>query len=991
MAKDSMQIDTSATHKVTRGSRAPGPFSSPWMDLEDSSGRLRDYNAPPVPRPVKRAPTAPVMHNTTRTATVNSEPKPISQNEGQLQRQMTDLSLKTGKRLPMYQEHVCAEDFYKQPREVYENVVLVAAKSRAETQALESTNVGLVGGGRNEEAGGRESRSWRFESEVVWSDGGKGGYYENTTGERRVENHVRVPTTRTESQSAERMIQADGLQDLRSKSEAESSVGTSSLGAQERVEGPRSISGRGQETTITAGLQDRNDPRARRVQSPKSPQIPALPEDRPKGLAISERNLQNPTRKPISPEASGNDIRRRLESDTGGWKYAFELFELGKVPDSQTFIVDVLEEFINRRPQYWAGITKQGFDVGRYRETADDDLFLQISYTDAALDALRKGDAKRSLELVFKVMPVMNRRLETEGSWIQNIEAMELIVLMIYIPLKEKKYPPLKSAEDPDGLLKGLELGKDFRILSSERTIDGLKWYFQLHFLLAMLLEVDKRESFASRWIQWLDETSGEKEFRENIRRTMAEIQAVESLRYAAEDATNGSKSGWSKRPAVEGLASVSARYLSWFASIGHKEVILAHLATIYDHDTMVGWAERAFANSPVNAPLKPPKIPETRTSPQVLSQPWAGPSAESRFKEIVPGPGPVEVPRDKAKSIPPAPPRRQGSIRHPSPWESGSSSSSSSQVLPRDCRPSDRSISERGTPISPTSPLSSPPLSQRPFYDPQNWARIPPGNTEPSFAPQPHHPPRVDDPFEVYPLEKNLKQQRLSNFRGQPVRSADDCKVEELNAVTDYKQAVRQSKSLDVYIGTLASLRLINFISGNPEYRPWTPLIEAICNQRWEAAKTLIRLGALFDLGYPFHAALSRHFMGGSRSRCEKFIQKGIIKTGGLSADEYFFNESTKLIYFMIEAGVDVNAIGRGNTDLAPQMKTYPIHLAALDLVPTSPLLQKLLNMGANPWLKDANGQLALEYAKRSNNEHAIVTLVAAMSEKEASTYPST
>ncbi|RVD87848.1 uncharacterized protein DFL_002055 [Arthrobotrys flagrans] len=916
--------------------------------------------------------TSPMPTNTT---IVNNKSKSTSQNEERLERRMTGLYLTTDTKSPMYQEHVCTEDFYKQPREVYENVI-VMAKSIVETQVL--GNGKAEGGGMNEDGAGRRSSSWRFESEVLWNDGGRSGYYENTGGNLRVENEgvqVSTASAKVESQIVGRPRQEEVLQNVRFNSRVETSIGDSNQGTREREEGSKSR--RGQDTTILASQRDQNNPATGKGQ--RSTTTQPLPEERVRNLATVESSLQGNTRKPISPEAHGNRVRKKLESDSGGWKFAFELFELGKVPDSQSFLIDVLEEFVNRRPQYWKRIQKQGFDVEAYRKSDDDDLFLQLSYTNSALEMLQKGDTKRAMELILKCWPVIRRRGERPGSPITYIESIELSILIMYISMKGSKPPPLKSANEPDNFLQLFDLGSEFKSIVTLRTPIGLKWLFQFHFLMTMLLELDQRYLHANTWTNWLATMKSGREVERKLVEIVKEMHGVEALRYATEGATTGSKSEWSKRQGVRGLRDVSAGYLSRLASVGHKEVILLNLETLYDLKTIVGWDGRTFT-SPTDTSLNQPNSPRYHTPPQVLPQSLAGPSSERYPGQQASGP--VEVLRNKGKSPLPAPPRRQGSIRHPSPWESGLSSSSnpSSQSQPR--RFSDRSTPERSTSRSPTGPLFSPRF-QNASYNPEDWAISPSENTTtPSIPPEPRYSPPRTQPKILSAEGINLKSQRLANFRDQPVRHADDCRIEELNAITDYKQAIRHSQNLDVYIGTLASLHLINFISGNPEYRPWTPLIEAVCNQRWEAAKALIRLGASFDAGYPFHTALSRHFMAGSRSLCEKLVGRKLLNTGGLSADTYFFNESSGVIYYMIEAGANIDDVGIANTDLASQIKTYPIHLAALDTVPDSSLVWRLLAMGVDVWSMDGNGELAIDYARRAGNENTIKVLEDAMTE---------
>ncbi|KAK6513797.1 hypothetical protein TWF506_008232 [Arthrobotrys conoides] len=965
--QDSMRIDTPTTQKVAGTTRAPVPFSSPWMDIERSSAGIQGHNASRTHSNTQSTSPASSISTNINTTTINNEHKPITYNEERLERRMTDLSLMTDTKSSMYQEHVCAEDFYKQPRVVYENVVVVE-KSIVETQALGNRE---TVGGENEDGARRGSSSWRFESEVLWNEGGRGGYYENSTGgDKRVETEmVEGSTLRVETQSTEQTRRVEGLQNERLSAGAKTKMENSNGGVRERGEGFKS--GRGQETTIPATPPDQGGPP---TSSSQQSMINSL-ETEDQDSAVNQSIPQKPIKEPIGPD--GNEIRKRLESDNGGWKFAFELFELGKVPDSQSFLVDVLEEFINRRPQYWAGLQKQGFNVDRYRKSDDDDdLFLQISYTDAALQSLQKGDTIRALELILKILPVLNRRIAKGRSWILNIEVIEVIILLLYIPLKHSKQPLLKSLEEGNNIFNKIQITElvdvdCFIRLASERTAVGLKWCFQLHFLFTMLLEVDQRYSYASnKWRLWLDGLADSKHLREPLRRIVVKMFGIEALRYETEEAITGSRSNWNWRQGVRWLRNVSAAHLSLFASTGHKEMILENMETLYNLETAVGWDGKTL---PPPSP-KITRLPEIQSVLQVLPQAW-GQSPLDKYSEMQ-VPGPVETVGNRGTSGPLAPPRRQGSIRHPSPWESGLSSSSSSQAQHRD-----QSIPESRTPVSPKGPLSPTRSPNNPYRaGGRDSATSPSVNTSTSSISPPRYSPLPNARTGPPTKDKSLKSQRLANLRDQPVRHADDCKDEEFAALTDYKQAIRQSQNLDVFIGTLASLRLINFISGDPEYRPWTPLIEAICNQRWEAAKALIRLGASFDVGYPFHTALSRHFMAGSRSRCEKMVEIKLITTGGLSADQYFFNESKSLIEYMIAAGADVNALGTANTDLATQMKTYPLHLAALDPVPTSPLVQDLLELGASVWATDANGKSALEYARRAKNSYTIRLLEEAM-----------
>ncbi|KAK6498939.1 hypothetical protein TWF481_011510 [Arthrobotrys musiformis] len=927
-----MRIDTPTTQKVTKGNiRSPGPFASPWMDVGELSTPRSRNNGPPPPPPPSRKPvpsrssTVPVSINATP---VNNQSKDVSQNEERLERRMTGLSV-SHRASPMYQEHVCAEDFYKQPREVYKHVVIVAKERIIETQVLEGAGTGGVN-----ESLERGGNSWRFESEVLWSDGGKSAYYETTGGRSGYHENAgaggtvettgegaQASTLRMENQSTEQRRRGEGLQNLDPRNEFETTVGNKIPGAQERVESSRAI--RGQESAATAALHNRSGGSVA-GETPGINQIPS------KGTV---ENIAD-----IDAEARGEEIRKRLESNDGGWKLAFELFGIGKVPDTQSFLLDVLEEFIKRRPQYWENIEKQGFQLKDYLASDDDELFLQLSYTNSALEAIDKGNYKRAQELALKVVPIVNSRMAAKQSnWIVNIEVMEVIIFILYLSVKTSKPALLESADEPGSILKELELGDDFGELVADRTAVGMKWYFQLHFLLAMLLEPDQRSSFTARWLDWLDQIpKGEK--RIQLSEIADDMEGIEVLRYATEAAAtpSGSRLTWSRRSEVGRLSIVSPSYLCWFASIGHKEAILKNLETLYDLGNITRWDGKRFTQR--DAPLKPPKPHQIGGASKTISHAWRGPFSGPPTQQL---PVTVEVfqSKEKSKAVPGVL-QRQGSIRHPSPWESGlpsSSTSPTSQPQPR--RPSDRSIQDRSLPP---------------------WT-VPTGTSQ---------------------ADHSLKVQRLANLREQPNRLADDCTTADLSAITDFKHAIRHSQNLDVHIGTLASLHLINFISGNPEYRPWTPLIEAICNQRWDAARTLIRLGASFNLGYPFHTALSRHFMPGSRARCEKLAGRKLIKIGRLSPDEYFSQESAQFIEYMMDAGADVNALGVANTDLASQVKTYPIHLAALDPVIDTWLVWKLLKRGADVWKTDANGELAIDYAARADNKKTIKMLQDAMTE---------
>ncbi|KAF3136111.1 hypothetical protein TWF703_005756 [Orbilia oligospora] len=1007
-----MRSDTPTTQKVVAGSiRAPGP--SPWMDVGESTTRAQDYNPsripPPPPPNIQPIPTSPTLSipKNVNTTFVNNEYKTTIQNEERLERRMTDLSLTTDTKSPMYQEHVCAEDFYKQPRSVYENAVIVA-KSIVETQALENREIQQ---GRNEDGERRASGSWRFESEVVWNEGGRSGYYENTEGEKKLENEaVQSSMPKMETQSAEqtKSIGGNAQQERRSDTEVlvRKSTENSNRSVREQEEGSKD--GRGRETTIPATTPDQLNipPEGNSRTTVSQPPLEIVDHvlqargSRPQNFVgksigldgnqtLGETKIRHGTeisldRKEIRLDTDevrigGKEIRRALESNSSGWKYAFELFELGKVPDSRAFLVDVLGKFISRRSRYWEGIKKQGFNVDEYRKSDDDDLFLQISYTDAALESLRKGDTIRAMELVLKVMPVLGRRIAKKRSWILNIEVIEVLILLFYIPLKHSKQPLLKSMEDDNNVFHRMGLTQFvdvdyFLILANERTGIGLKWCFQLHFLFAMLLDVDKRYSYSSnKWGLWLDALTDSPHLREPLRKIVVKMFGIEALRYETEAAVTGARSNWSSRQGVKWLQNVSAAHLYLFASWGHQEMILESLETLYNLQTVVGWNGTTL---PRPSP-RLPKLPEIQNVLQVMPQ-SRNQLSLAKYSEAQ---APDSAGRLGERGEYPPAPRRQGSIRHPSPWESGLSSSSSSQVQPR--KASNRSISdlESSAPLSPRSQLSSARSQSISYSSTGDWVMGPSVRniSTPTAPPLPLPYPRTVPSAE----DKKLKSQRLANLRDQPVRYVDDCGDEELNVVTDYKRAVRNSQNLDVYIGTLASLRLINFISGDPDYRPWTPLIEAICNQRWEAAKTLIRLGASFDLGSPFHTTLSRHFMSGSRSRCEKLVEMKLVNTGGLSVDLYFFKESMTLIDYMIAAGADINAVGTANTDQVSQIKTYPLHLAALDAVPNSSLVLKLLEMGAVVWAADANGEFAVEYARRAGNENTIKLLEEAMKQK--------
>ncbi|KAK6352325.1 hypothetical protein TWF730_009155 [Orbilia blumenaviensis] len=908
-------------------------------------------------------------NNNTIATIVNHEKKVTSENEERLERRVAGLSLTADIRSSMYQEHVCAKDFYKQPPKVYENVVVVEKESIVETQVLDDQPVGGRGGGNNEDGKRRESSSWRFESEVIWNDGRRAGYYETTGGGRRADSEtVQVLATTVESQSTGHGRQTEVSRGLGSKNEAGTGIRNPN---QEHAHG----GGRGETTAATSqtvvNIQSPQGQRSTPIRGNQSPTeviTQSSPESAIQNLTVNSPSIQTPTKKPVSPEELGNRIRKRLQSDSNGWKFAFQLFDLGNVPDSASFLVDVLEEFIRRRPKYWESLEKQGFQLDAYRKSSDE-LFIQISYTNSALEAFLKGDVERAAGLIEKAWEAFERRSTTEPSLIVNIEAAELTLYTLCIKTKRFKPPPLLSPDAPGSLIREFDHTGELDMLLAQRTPSGSKWFFQLRFLLAMLLEVDQRYIYAIQWTQWPIQYKGERRGQEaELIKIATEMQALETLRYTTEIATAGSKSNWTKMLGVAELTDVPAEYLFWFASVGHKKAILANLETVYDLRSIVVWDRESsvqFGKVARDQPLRGSDDPQ----PSLYSDPTKPPPRPAKHPREL---SPVE-PAEQNKPNPPqlAPLRRQGSIRHPSPWELGSPPSQNNeriQTRPLSIQP----ISEVNSPQSSNSSVFSPQAQDRPYYDPRAWSLTIPTEAQAQPASPPKIPPRV--------FLEDAKVQRLANIPDQPVRFADDCTVEELGVITDYKHAIRRSINLDVYLGTLASLRLVNFISGNPEYRPWTPLIEALCNQRWDAAKLLIRLGASFELGYPFHTTLSRHFMGGSRSRCEKLMAKGLLKTGNLSADDYFFNESSGLIQYMMEAGANSNAVGVANTDEHSQIKTFPIHIAALDPVPSSHLVWMFLKNGADVWSLDANGELPIDYAKRGGNINIIKQLQDAM-----------
>ncbi|KAF3934890.1 hypothetical protein ABW19_dt0204820 [Dactylella cylindrospora] len=206
-----------------------------------------------------------------------------------------------------------------------------------------------------------------------------------------------------------------------------------------------------------------------------------------------------------------------------------------------------------------------------------------------------------------------------------------------------------------------------------------------------------------------------------------------------------------------------------------------------------------------------------------------------------------------------------------------------------------------------------------------------------------------------------------------QPFRHSDSCSTAEIEACQEFKFACRQVQNLEQSVARLASLKLINYIKGARTHKPWTPLIECICNQRWEAAKLLINLGAAMNLGYPFHTALSRHAMSDSRIRCQKLINRGLIDTKGVPIEDFFWTESVGLVKFMLEKwkDLDLNVPGYATTDQEWQIETYALHLAALDRNSTL-LVRILIERGAG-WKWDKNGETPLNYARRAGNKETI------------------
>ncbi|KAF3923006.1 hypothetical protein ABW20_dc0103642 [Dactylellina cionopaga] len=756
----------------------------------------------------------------------------LSHNEELLTRGMYNLGIDS--KSSRYQEHVCAEDFYRVAKRLYGNVIVGTSgdQDKPENTAKEIDNIG------------RESlNNWRFESAVVWNEGS------------------------------------------RVKREAENSVPKDSRKIDERDLLPS-----------PPPIPSKDD--VEMHMNPARPVSEVVP------ISSSQAPQINLESGPdiVDIKAKGVEIYSRITNSKDGWRYTFELFELGKVPDTVTFVAEVLEEFISRRGLLWTKQESPDFELNKYRGSDDDDLFLQLSYTEATIEALKKGDLDRAGKLLDKVKPLLMRRLKRNGEkkWVYMIEMMEWFFCSLYLRIKRA----LQGSDIPivsDELYcfsTDVELDGIFKNLMLDRHTTGHVWALQEHFIMDLL-----RGEFRS-----LENWEPEFNFHpmEEVRDAATDIEGIGLLRLEAEKAAIKRPENWSNQ--LKSWTKISPEALYKLSVLGHKRMILENLENLYESDPETQTAATSLP------PERPPVVPNWMPPrPISLSEPTRNLASKDSLADK-PTPAWLQTQQSVGKPLPQGDRLEPGRAQKPQ--------------------------TSRSAPVSiQGSTLGSP--------DPQNLYGL-------DSAPGPSG--------VLKPRQSSLAQSDQSQ------RGPDNCTEEELAAVAEFKQAVRNSVVVDDQIGKLASLGLINFISGNPEWKPWTPLIEAICNQRFAVAKILIKLGASFTLGYPLHTALSRHVMEDSRRRCQRVIDKGLLNPGDLPTEKFFYYESFSLIKFMIEAGAEVDKRGRANTDNQVQIRTTPVHLAALD--PRADMLILLmLYCPKGCWLEDENGESPIDYAKRAGN----------------------
>ncbi|KAK6531824.1 hypothetical protein TWF694_002991 [Orbilia ellipsospora] len=805
----------------------------------------------------------------------NESPLPISHNEEMLSGRIESLSIYDPTN-PRYQEHVCAIDFYKHSKAGQESAVVVKREdeggdTQIESMAMESSDTGPT-----------KSSSWRFESAVLWNEGGRG---------------------RETAALARREVGA--------------------------------AHGQKNETTNLVSSQTEGDIRQKGVHHAQEV-IPLTTADTKKDVSGSRDVAPVPLSPSIDIVAEGAKIWDQICDSKSGWRYTFELFELGKVPDFYTFVIDVLGEFISRRQELWNRLESQGFNLKGYQESHEDELFMQNSYREATLEAVIKGDFERADKLFLKTGQVLTRRAEkgTKPNFGQAIliEKAELGILGIYLHAKcvaegwaeggRKERLSIYSLDNWD------DLQGEYRVFKRQMSGLALKWLFQVHFMIMALRRGPSRYDNMVSYERW--EPNFFQKVGTKVGNFIKDMEGIETLRLAADRDENTPTTGdWNAQMKVRFPISKSELYR--LKRMGHKEMILENLATVY---------------KPAGLHTGGDFDPEYKFEPSKVGTKTASLTSQSSSPEIA-----------ESLPTPSKPPKLE---QRKSPWA-----------------------------ISPTSP--KPAVSQVGALTHNHVLRHI-GEAERGNR---HSLPNRTPPTSVHDNEtKNLSSgqveqraeasrlaamnQRMRNVADQPVVRAEECAPDRVQPTTDFKHAVRHVVDLDFYIGQLASLHLINFIRGSPEYKPWTPLIEAICNQRWEAAKKLINLGASFTLGYPFHTAISKHAMVWSRDLCQRIVSRGLIGPlpAGVDASSHFISESTSMIKYMVDAGMDVTARGVANTDIEQQIETYPIHLAALDTDPNTILVEYLIKNGARVWVKDRNGELPIDYARRAGNVRNIKLL---------------
>ncbi|EPS39006.1 hypothetical protein H072_7230 [Dactylellina haptotyla CBS 200.50] len=831
----------------------------------------------------------------------------LSHNEEALSGRIESLSLWNTSH-PRYQEHVCAEDFYKHSKRLHENVVVYKREETGGGTESEAVAQGSL------KSKGTEPISWRFESSVVWNDGG-----------RRRESEVVSPE-----------------------------------GLGHSIVEPAQVSVQNQDILPTQEAQQ------------------GAPVDALDDSANTLEEVPAESATPIDIVAEGAKIWDNILDEKRGWLELDQIFEPNPSisTDPQSFVLGVLEEFMTRRESYWKKLASQGFNLTRYKESDDDDLFLQSSYMDASIEAAKKGDGARAEKLLGKAMDHLDKRVEKPfddimAKWVVVIEKVEWIFCCLYVYVRF--LVESRSAKAADMVLKFVEqwgnLGTQYLSLKNNgvRNAEGLRWLFQMHFLLMRLRSGSEAYERLISYDKW--EPTFFREAGMEIGNIARNMEGIELLRLANDTSSLIRPGTWKQHLGLR--FTISEAELYKLKKIGPKEMVLENLETLYNFDMVKSLSSEGaskFASSGAFFPqLFAPVISE-----------------KAPPKEIVP----IE--------LLPEPARARKLAKRYSPWATGpgpsatNSSRSTSQTDQRTARPESGQRDEEQQALErvQTQDLYEQPLSSgsgQPGLEPELIeAKIALTNAvaerilrQANSIPSVENDPHQKQSASVSPASV-LKEQRIRNLKDQPHKGGSDCTTQENQAIEDFKHAVRNVVELDFYIGQLASLGLINVIRGDPTYKPWTPLIEAICNQRWEAAKTLLKLGASFSLGYPFHTALSRHFMEDSRNRCQRFVDRRVIGPlpPGMDAAAYFYRESIALIHFMVDIGAEVTKPGKANTDIDKQVITYPIHLAALDIVPGGYLVGYLISKGARVWSKDHNGELPVDYAKRADNFNAISIL---------------